>query len=350
MSSGEKAERFAREVLGGVFLDGSHRQGLSRYLRSKGWLSEKEAVTTAVKAGEGNMNYTLRVVTPRRSFIIKQARPWVEKYPHISAPFERAEMEIRFYQLVAGRPAVRDAMPALLGADAASGVLLLEDLGEASDFTALYRGRRLSELELDALLSYLVALHRPFPGDVKPPLRNRAMRQLNHEHIFRLPLAQDNGLDLNAITPGLEKAGVALKEDPRYVNAVSELGRVYLADDGESLLHGDYFPGSWLESGGGIRIIDPEFCFFGPSAFDLGCMLAHLHLSRQPEALIERLLRYQELSSEEVERALVRSFAGVEIMRRLLGVAQLPLPYGLQQKEELLELSRSLVLGEASGG
>ena len=36
--------------------------------------------------------------------------------------------------------------------------------------------------------------------------------------------------------------------------------------------------------------------------------------------------------------------AGVEIMRRLIGYAQLPVGYGLNRKRELLELSRSLVL------
>ena len=40
--------------------------------------------------GEGNMNYTLRVRTNGRSIILKQARPWVEKYPVIDAPDERA--------------------------------------------------------------------------------------------------------------------------------------------------------------------------------------------------------------------------------------------------------------------
>lgn len=45
-----------------------------------------------------------------------------------------------------------------------------------------------------------------------------------------------------------------------------------------------------------------------------------------------------------MDDALARQFAGVEIMRRLIGVAQLPLVADLNQKEELLNLSRDLVL------
>ena len=47
------------------------------------------------------MNCTLRVTTTRRSFILKQARPWVEKYPQIAAPVERARVEAAFYAAVA---------------------------------------------------------------------------------------------------------------------------------------------------------------------------------------------------------------------------------------------------------
>lgn len=40
----------------------------------------------------------------------------------------------------------------------------------------------------------------------------------------------------------------------------------------------------------------------------------------------------------------VLAFAGVEIMRRLIGVAQLPVRYGIEEKRRLLDLSRKLVL------
>jgi 5-methylthioribose kinase len=49
-----------------------------------------------------------------------------------------------------------------------------------------------------------------------------------------------------------------------------------------------------------------------------------------------------------LDRNLTARFTGIEIMRRLIGVAQLPLGYGLDRKKELLELSQALVL--ESGG
>jgi 5-methylthioribose kinase len=284
------------------------------------------------------MNLTLRLVTTERSFVLKQARPWVEKYPTIEAPAGRALVEAAFYRAAASRPQIRAAMPALLGQDPESGVLLLEDLGEARDFTPLYRGERLAERDLETLVSYLVELHRPFE-DRERLFENREMRALNHEHIFRLPLAPQNGLDLDRITPGLDAAARELKADEAYVRRVRELGELYL-DDGPSLVHGDFFPGSWLRTAGEIRVIDPEFCFLGHAAFDLGVLRAHLHLSRQPELAARAVALY---GAGAALSATANGFAGAEIMRRLLGVAQLPLEAGLEEKRELLALSRALM-------
>ena len=322
----------------GFFVDAGSPEALERYARKRGWLVPAETLLRVTKAGEGNMNLTLRLVTTDRSFILKQSRPWVEKYPSIAAPAGRALVEAGFYRVVSSRPAIRAAMPALLGQDPESGILVLKDLGEAQDFTGLYRGERLSEPDLETLVSYLAELHRPF-AERERLFENREMRALNHEHIFRLPLAPGNGLDLDRITPGLEAAARELKSDAAYVARVRELGEIYL-EDGAALVHGDFFPGSWLRTAGGIRVIDPEFCFLGNAAFDVGVLRAHLHLSRQPD-LAEKAVVLYGADPEFAARA--NGFAGAEIMRRLLGVAQLPLDAGIDEKKELLALSKALM-------
>ena len=332
------------------FLDAEDLSGLAAYLRRQAWLGKEETLLDARKAGEGNMNYTLRLTTSRRTLIVKQARPWVEKYPQIAAPSQRAVVEGNFYQQVGQHPGVAEMMPGLIGLDAASCIIALEDLGEAGDFTSLYRGEVLPESSLDQLADYLSYLHGAFAGaNLDAVFANRAMRELNHRHIFDLPLRQAELLDLDAITPGLRSAAQALKDDRRYVETATKLGEFYLtynhlADNPSGvLLHGDFFPGSWLKTAAGARIIDPEFCFVGAAEFDLGVLLAHLNLANQPASLADRLLdRYHPPAG--FDQALMRKFAGVEIMRRLIGVAQLPLGYGLERKAGLLALSRELIL------
>jgi 5-methylthioribose kinase len=345
----DRERAFRQSVPGGFYVDPAKPERLEEYLRQQGLMTDAEELRSVAKAGEGNMNLTLRVLTSERSLVLKQARPWVEKYPQIAAPVDRALVEIAFYEAAGARPEVRRAMPQLLGSDRASRLLILEDLGEAQDFTPLYAGEHLHRPQLDELVDYLVALHPSLDAatdDQRQVFQNREMRALNHEHIFRLPLAPDNGLDLDGWTPGLAAAAEPLKSDEGYVARVTELGARYLAD-GDSLVHGDFFPGSWLGTSSGVRIIDPEFCLLGPRAFDVGFMLGHLHLAAQPdetcEALLSLYLEKAGVADEGVAKD-TRRFAGVEIMRRLIGVAQLPLECGIERKEELLLLSRDLVM------
>lgn len=337
-------EEFLHQHPDSFFLDAEDLNGLAAYLRQQTWLGETETLLDARKAGEGNMNYTLRVTTSQRTLIVKQARPWVEKYPQIAAPRQRAVVEGNFYQQISRYTVLAEMMPGLIGFDAVSCTIALEDLGEASDFTSLYRGNVLPEKALDQLADYLNHLHKIDAGEFGAVFANRAMRELNHQHIFDLPLRQAELLDLDAITPGLRQAAQALKDDQRYVETATKLGEIYLADNSAGvLLHGDFFPGSWLKTAAGARVIDPEFCFVGAAEFDLGVMLAHLHLANQPASLINRLLdRYQ--PPVGFDQSLMRQFTGIEIMRRLIGVAQLPLGYGLERKAELLDLSRELIL------
>ena len=322
--------------------------GLQDFLRKRGWLEADEQVLACEKPGEGNMNLTIRVRTCRRSFIVKQARPWVEKYDHISAPWDRMQYECRFYERVASIGPVAQRMPRLLGADLEARTILLEDLADARVLTALYAGDSLSQGELAQLGGYLRALHEATSGPADPMFENRAMRQLNHEHIYEFPLAENNGLELDKFEPGLAATAASLRHDDSYQTLVRQTGERYL-QDGNCLVHGDYFPGSWLRTPGGIRVIDAEFCFYGDAEFDWGCAVAHLALASQPRAAAQSLLAaYDEgAGGSRAGPPLIARFAAVEVMRRLIGVAQLPLAPDRVHRSRLLERSRQALIHQS---
>ena len=336
-------EVFERAVPGAFFLDQSEPDALEQFLHGVGWVGEAEHVRRVESAGEGNMNCALRVTTDTTSVILKQSRPWVEKYPQIAAPADRALREGAFYQIVAGTPGVADAMPRLLGLDRSSRLLMLEDLGPTADYTWLYEGRPLASDDLTALLDYLGRLHRGFRGSPRAgEFTNREMRALNHAHIFEIPLS-GQGPDLDVLTPGLQAVADDLRRDEAFVERVTALGRLYL-DDGPALLHGDFFPGSWVRAEGRLRVIDPEFSFFGPPEFDVGVLVAHLILAGQSSETLEVVAaRFRD--EPDFRSDLAGQLAGVEIMRRLLGVAQLPLSASLEQKRTWVTRARGLVLG-----
>ena len=342
--------RFTRVAPAGYFLEANDHESLTRYLQSQGWIDPTDTVVDLSPAGDGNMNCTLRVRTHERTFILKQSRPWVEKYPEIAAPLDRAIQEGAFYEIVGSQPSLARMMPQLLAVSHESRMLMLTDLGKASDFTGLYNGEILTGDAVDSLGQYLSTLHTVELGsDRRQGFVNRDMRHLNHRHIFDLPLAQTGpGVNLDRVTKGLAVEVAQRRSDVEFCQAVKRLGEVYL-QDGKALLHGDFYPGSWVKTDKELYVIDPEFCFMGPPEFDVGVLLAHLRLSNQPQWVRMRAAEAY-MADSSFNKNLAAQFAGVEVMRRLLGVAQLPLQATLTQKRAWLDESRNLVCGRNSWG
>lgn len=316
-------------------------QSAANVLAALGWLPAGRRVVSVTRAGAGNMNLVERIrLDDGSSLILKRAHGWVEKYPQIPAPIERAGVEAAFYAAVAGA-AAGEAMPQHLGYDPSHAANLFEDMGEGSDGMTAYAGQLITPAAIDAVADWMAAIHGlPLPKD--PRLNNRTMRELNAVHIFAFPLDPENGFDLDAITPGLQAHGDALKSDAPFCKAVQEVEALYLGESGGALLHGDLYPGSWLNGERGLIIIDPEFCWIGPREWDVGVLLAHLRLSGQTAALSAQLrARY----TMPLDPILLDRITGIEIMRRLIGIAQLPLRMTLAEKAALLSEARSLVIG-----
>jgi 5-methylthioribose kinase len=328
------------------------RAAIQARMRELDWMRRDECLVALSSPGEGNMNRTLRADLGDRSLILKQSTPFVVKYPEIPAPAERIEVEAAFYRVISDG-AASAALPGVIGFDADHRLLALQDLGEATDHTDLYAGSSLLAeggvpAELPALAAWLGTLHAT-PIDVadrvdRAIFKNAAMRALNHAHIFEIPFDPNNGLDLNAITPGLDDEAKRLQSDRSTRPRIAALGTRYLANGspGDVLLHGDYYPGSWLRHTDGIKIIDPEFAFIGPPEFDIGVLLAHMMLAGVGRAEVEQIVAaaYQ----TRFDAALARGFAGVEIMRRLLGVAQLPLAATLATKAAWLNDAHDMLI------
>ena len=325
-------------------LNANEPKELAHYLLQKKWLNADEEILSLVKPGEGNMNYVLRVTTNLRTFIVKQSRAYVEKYPQIAAPEKRVITEAAFYQKIANEKSIQDFMPSLLALDAENNLLLMEDLGNSYDYSFLYNSEnQLSDDEVKVLVTYLNNLHTSFEKVIlDEEFANLALRKLNFEHIFIYPFLEENGFDLNSIQQGLQELAMPFKKDIELKAKIESLSSVYMAT-GNSLLHGDYYPGSWIKSSNGIKIIDPEFCFYGPKEFDLGVLIAHLYLTNQNQNSIDSVsVNYQGYSKLNIE--LLNGFIGVEILRRIIGLAQLPLTADLTSKNKLMQFARTLIL------
>ncbi len=310
----------------------------SNYLKSIGL---DEVVESISKAGDGNMNCTQRLKTStKKSYIIKQSSSFCEKYPEVAAPITRLREEVLFYDLARTNPEIKKVTPEKISFDEENFLFLMEDLGQGKDFSYLYEGsEKISKKDLKEIASILSSIHNT---KIEEGIffENMEMRKLNHAHMYDIPLKIDNGLNLDEICPGLNSLKLKLVNNLDYTKKVEQLGQLYLSK-GETLLHGDYYPNSWLKCNNKIFIIDPEFGFQGVKEFDIGVAIAHLYLSNHCQENVDSFLGSY---TSNFDKKLSLEFAGVEIMRRLLGYAQLPIKKDLKYCEGLINLSIKLVL------
>lgn len=314
------------------------------YLSTAGRLLNNERVECLEVAGEGNMNVVVRVITSQRSFILKQSLPWVRKFPSVTAPQDRILVEAEFYRNVRANELLRQFTPEMLWLDRESGILAMEDLGESRDLMGIYRkGIEVGKQDMTDIARVVSELHFHFQDrSVGTVFCNREMRELNHAHIFELPLLEQNGFELNGVLSGLDEATVHFRKNDRLKEYAKQLGEVYLSDAGSRLLHGDYYPGSWLKTDDGFKMIDPEFCFFGPPEFELAVAVAHLKMAQQPDALIKDLFVYYHFD-DRFDGELFSKFVGMEMVRRMIGLAQLPLDLNLKERLALLDEAYELI-------
>lgn len=310
------------------------------YLKNQGYLMPSENIIKYEKAGEGNMNVVVRITTDAGKIILKQSRPYVNKYPQIAAPLGRIKTERVYYHIINENKLLKKYSPKIFDFDDENHTLLMEDLGQGTDYFGLYSGGlKISDEELNHLLDYIICLHGI--KNIKFP-DNKEMKALNYQHIFIIPFLYDNGFDLDSIQPGLQEMAMQYKSDEKLKIEIIKLGDRYLKN-GESLLHGDYYPGSWLKANNKLKVIDPEFAFMGDPEFDLGVMVANLFMADIENRRIDECIKYYGVKSE-LNISLLYKYVGTEILRRVIGLAQLPIKKDIEFKSTLCKMARELMM------
>jgi len=300
---------------------------LADYLRGRGLVRAGEAVQ-AEKAGDGNINWVRRVRRsgPGGTFVVKQARPALERFPQYSVTTERILFEARYYESVA--PLDPEALcPRVLDFDPDARVLVLEDLGDVPRLDRVLESGDDTGGALEVLVRFLARVHQGTRdrAELLDRFHNPEMQRLHGDHIFELPLRPN---DFPLAPPVAERAA-ALRNDRELVAIADGLYARYLGTR-RALVHGDVQGANVLLTPDGPRLLDAEIAHVGDPAFDVGILLAHVLLPAPgPPARARAAALWSIYRDASDEAALpdpedVSRYAGVEVLRRIIGAARVP--------------------------
>lgn len=281
------------------------------------------------RAGEGNINFVRRVrLADGRSFVVKHARPTLERFPQYTAPVARLLFEQRYVFTVSELVAPDDLLPPrILHFDAERHVLVMEDLGSGPDLGQALGAGAPPIGGLSELGRFLAQVHvrsRPRAAALAPGFENAEMQRLHGEHIFTLPYEDEAFPVEPAVRASADRA-----LDPDVRERIRALRARYY-ESREALVHADVQTTNLLLRDGRLRLLDAEIAHVGDPAFDLGTALAHVHvhLAIRPErtelrAAADALLDgYAKGGGDAAVQARAHAYAGVEMLRRTLGAAR----------------------------
>ncbi len=273
------------------------------------------------EVGDGNLNLVFIVEGERGSAIVKQALPYVrlvgESWP---LPLKRSFFEYHALSRQAARDPGRT--PEIFHFDVGQALIVMEYLTPHVILRrALIEGRRLPKIARDLGLFAARTLFRGSDlsmntGQRKADLAlfadNVALCDITENLVFSDPYFDAK---MNRHTsPQLDDLVAKLRADRDLKVEAQRLKHLFAAN-AETLLHGDLHTGSVMVTADDTRVIDPEFAFYGPMAFDVGMMLANFWMNffaqRGHEANSDRGLMRSYLIGviEEIWRVFCAEFA-----------------------------------------
>ena len=330
-----------------------------------------EAVLRIEEIGDGNLNTVYRVsdaARPARSLVLKHAPPYIKVLgPDYPLSTERLTFESRaldvYNRLASG------TVPVQYDFDVDAAVIAMEDLRDAhvlrdaliagtvdtaiAEQVGRFMGIAHSETYVDNIGAATAQHYRQ-------QFANATMQSITADYVFTFPFTEH---ETNFWTRGLEPDVQQLKTDAGFLRQTERLKRIFLTAK-QGVTHGDLHTGSVLVQNDTAKVIDAEFAFYGPVGFDLGLYWANYFLSyfsHQDTVSVQSALKTAVVQVWETYTAEFTmadaglksemlgnifqdavGFAGLEMLRRLIGAAH------VRDIEGIVDLSRKLSVERAA--
>lgn len=236
--------------------------------------------------GDGNINYVFRVSSEKsgRSLIIKQADRLLRAS---GRPLGTGRSMIEAEVLALEGRLAPGFVPEVYHYDAVMAATAMEDVGEYKNLREELMANRVYPHLAENISSFLALTLLPttdlvLPSDEKkrnvkrfinPELCDITEDLVLSEPYMSVPYRERNR---NIITPGNEGFVTdRLYNDPELQYRAALLREAFM-NRAEALLHGDLHTGSVFACPAGIKVLDPEFAFYGPMGYDIGCVVGNL--------------------------------------------------------------------------
>jgi 5-methylthioribose kinase len=320
--------------------------------------------------GDGNLNTVYRVsdaARPERSVVLKHAPPYIKILgPEYPLSIERLTYESRALDIY--NQFARGIVPELYYFDAETAVIAMQDLRDAQVLRADLIAGRVDTGIAEQIGRFMGTVHsRTYVENLdsttvqhyRQQFANTTMQSITADYVFTFPYTEH---ETNFWTPGLEPDVQRLKADTDFLRQAAYLKQIFLTAQ-QAVTHGDLHTGSVLVQNNTAKVIDAEFAFYGPVGFDLGLYWANYllsYFSHQDTLDVQSALKtaiaktwhtytleFRTVDATLKEQTLQQifheavGFAGLEMLRRLIGAAHVKDIEGIADIPKKLRVERA---------
>lgn len=241
------------------------------------------APITVTEIGDGNINYVFRVVNEatHESLIIKQADVRLRSSGRL-LDIDRNRIEAEILRLQ--NELAPKFVPKVYYYDQKMYALTMEDISDYQNMRYELIEKKIFPDFSEKITEYLVrtllltsdiVLDRDVKKQRVKDFINPEMCDISEDLVFTEPY--DDYKQRNILTSGNEQFVKENLYENTPLKAEVALLRNNFMNNAQSLLHGDLHTGSIFVNQTGLKVIDPEFAFYGPAGYDIGNVLAHLY-------------------------------------------------------------------------
>lgn len=241
---------------------------------------------TVSEVGDGNLNLVFIVrnaVNPAESVVLKQALPFL-RVAGESWPLTRERMRYETQALLKHNELAPGLVPAVYDTDEEMSLVVMEHLRSHEIMRKSLVARNHFPKFVDHITTFLVNslfftsdlyLTGPEKKLLAAKFVNEQLRKLQEDFVYTNPYRESPE---NKWNPLVDDAVQAVRRNAELKMAIAEMKQAYMTH-AEALIHADLHTGSIMLNAEDTRIIDPEFAFFGPMAYDIGAVLQNLVLN-----------------------------------------------------------------------
>ena len=238
--------------------------------------------TACTEIGDGNINYVFRVVSKAdgHSVIVKQADRLLRSS---GRPLDMYRNKIEAAILKLEGELAPGMVPEVYYYDETMAATSMEDISDYKNLRKVLAENRVYPHLAENISSFMADTLLPTTDlvlDAEEKKRrvkfftNPELCKITEDLVLTEPYYDYKGR--NILFPGTEDFVRRFLYEDESLHAEAAHLRLNFMNNAQALLHGDLHSGSIFINEKGIKVLDPEFAFYGPMGYDIGNVIGNL--------------------------------------------------------------------------